>query len=207
MPSCSTCGASPCDGTKAGCRPGPGNAPVGSILGTLGVSLQSTVDAARRLQHELGLRPYRVFLVWQRRDRGQVARELRRLELMPVRVAPVEEVRWTLGPVGGHAEGSLALSEISPAQVNEDMLRGRLDGREPEPDVEFFYEIVRAARCEGDDGGRPQRYTPASLVGLNGEGFEYRLVVTDQEAPRGRAGEDQSAEQARLPRRGTSMRP
>ena len=66
----------------------------------LGVQLQPTVDGARRLLHEQGLRPYRVFLVWQEREHGREWQTVRELELVPVKAIGMHEIELTVTPVG-----------------------------------------------------------------------------------------------------------
>lgn len=205
------CGGGSSPDTGAGgsaCQPGPNNEPVADSSGRApgySPAAQAAVDLARRELHRVGQRGYRVFLVWQERERGGQYRELKRIELMPVRVQGVSDVDWT-GDVSGMArEGSLELSEISLAQVSEHDLMGRLDQRDPEDGVEFFYEIVRYARC-ADDKPEPMRYTPAGLPEYDIADLQWVIQVQDQHNPRGPDGEDRTLANRGRRRRRSSLR-
>lgn len=172
------------------CAPGPGNLPVAdsAYLCSLGVQLQATVDSARRISHELGLRPYRVVLIWATRDARQRFQVVRELELMPVQVSPVDDLAWDLQTAGRQVNGDLILSEISPAQVSKEDLLGYLDGQ-PVPDgTEFWVEVTQRTVCAGDPEHEPGRYTPSGLPGLDGPGFQWVMRVTSQQNPRAAAG-------------------
>lgn len=176
------------------CGPlGPGNQPVSDCdyRRSLGVDLQGIVDEARKFRHDFGLRPYRVFLVWQRRDARQEFREVKRVELMPVRVSNLTQIDLELAASGLQPSGTLALSEISPQQVDEHMLRGKLEGRDLASNEEFFYEVALIPRCDGDTPIRG-RYTLAGVPFFDGQKFQWRVAVSDQENPRGPFGEDQT---------------
>lgn len=168
------------------CSPGPANTPVtdAQYRCSLGVSLQGTVDGARRVVHALGLRPYRVALVWAERGARERYRAIRELELTPVQVTPVEDLEYGLTQAGRQVDGTLVVSQISPAQVQEWELRGKVNGGEDPPDdVEFFWEITRHPRCP-DDRVRPGRYTPVGLPGYDGPGFQWVVTLAAQQNPR-----------------------
>lgn len=174
------------------CAPGPGNAPItdAAYQASLGVSLQSTIDDARRTLHELGLRPYRVFLTWARRNHRQVFEVIRRIELVPVAVSAVDAVDWDIEASGGIPSGTLELSEISPAQVTEHDLRGLLDGQDPPDGVEAFVELVRLPRCPTDKP-IPARFTRSSEPYLDGTRWQWKMRITDQAAARSPDDTDQ----------------
>jgi hypothetical protein len=109
------------------------------------------VDSARRQVHVLGFRAWRVFLVWTRRNRTQVFEEIKRIELMPVKVSQLDDVSLDLDPSGLATRGSIHLSEISPVQVNELTLRGFINGALPRDDEEFVYEVRRIPRCASEE--------------------------------------------------------
>lgn len=202
--SCKTTGGScgDCSSGAGVCEPGPGNEPVSDsdYACGIGVQLQGVVDEARRLKHELGLRPYRVFLVWTKRNSRQRADELRRIELVPVRVTGWENLQWKLGQTGSHAEGTIRLTEVSPAQVDEDLLRGRLDGRAPADGIEFFYEVVRRPRCEDDKAKTAiGRYALATVPEYNPDRFWWELFLVDAEAPRAPEGTTPDRDQSMVP--------
>lgn len=168
------------------CAPGPENVPNtdDDLVGSLGVCLQSAVDGARGIVHDLGLRGYRVWLVWRKRNRQQRAEEIRRVELFPVLVSSTAALDWESSASGMQASGDLVVTEISPAQVSGRELFGYIDDRARDPDVEFFYEIERRERCPTEPNTVPGRFTPASLPYYDAENFQYTITVTDQEGAR-----------------------
>lgn len=156
----------------------------------LGTTLQGLVDDARRIPAEMGLRPYRVFLVWTRRGEGQVFREFRRLELQPVKISTMTDVALSLAAWGLNPEGQIKVFQVSRVQVDEDDLRGLLGHQPIPPDVEFFYEVVRHTDCPGD-APRRRRFVLSSLPHLDAARFQWSFVLRDQEHPRSPAGVDE----------------
>ena len=174
----------PCDGPAPVVEEGPCG-PGGSYLTSLGVTLQCTVDEARRLAyHTTGLRPYRVFLVWRRRRRD-IAPErphqiIKRLELVPVNLVALDGTDLELTSVGLDAVGGLTLTQISPRQVSDDDLRGKLDGRDlVGSEEEFFYEVIHRQLEDQTDPPR-RRYIIASEPHRDGEGFQYVVNLKAQ---------------------------
>lgn len=204
-PTCGSCGATvdPATGrvvAQAGvCSPGPGNEPVSDAeyARSLGVCLQDSLDQARRLQHELGLRAYRVKLVWVKRDRRQRYSEtLREVELVPVNISSFTGIGWQANFLGmDNDQGELVLTEISPAQVDFDDLQGKWEGEDPPHDVRFFYEIQQLQRCEGGPPIKPGRYTPASLPAYLADDFQWTIVLTSQIVHRGAEGTPDNRDQ------------
>lgn len=185
---------------SAPCEPGPGNAPVADSETWCSpvVALQGAVDSARRIGHLLGARPYRVELVWTKRDTRLRAQEIRRVELIPVKVSNQTEIEWDQLPGGFGRLGLIRLSEISPNLVTEDDLYGRLDGKvDLPPDHEFFYEITLRARCEGAEAGRPQRYQVASIPWYDPLKMGWEILVTPADPNRARPGEKIDPDQTR----------
>lgn len=187
-----TCGMDPC-------APGPGNCPVSEAdyMCSLGVMLQPTIDMARRVVHELGLRPYQVLLVWQ--QRRKLTREwtaVRELQLTPVRVPGLDQLSLVLGQVGTYKDGVVDLAEVSPAQVNETTLRGLLDGQpwtdDDQNDREFFFEMHLMRRCPGDPEPERFRFTLASPPFFDAERFEWQVRLKPQIMERDGNGVDQS---------------
>ena len=204
-PTCGTCGVTidPSTGRvlpQAGvCSPGPGNEPVSDedYQGSLGVCLQPAIDDARRLQHELGLRAYRVKLLWVGRDSKQrYSNTVLEVELVPVQVTTFTGIGWQANFVGMDTnQGEVVLTEVSPAQVGFDDLQGKLNGEDPPDDVRFFYELEQIPRCAGRPGIRPGRYTPASLPSYSAEEFQWSIVLASQIVRRDRAGADDNRDQ------------
>jgi hypothetical protein len=168
---------------------------------SLGVSLQRTVDGARRIAHQLGLRPYRVTLTWAKRDGRERYQVIHSIELTPVQVDAVEDVGWDLTIAGRQFQGSLVLSKVSPAQVTEYQLRGQWDTSATPDDVEFFYEITRIPRCSSDEPVYPQRYTPVGAPGLDPSGFQWIIQLAAQQNPRGPEGQYPDRDNAFQPQR------
>lgn len=200
---CSTCGSSALPCSQCGvvvdaatgrtvpapgvCAPGPGNLPVSdsAYQNSLGVCLQDVVDQARHIQHELGLRPYRVTVLWLRRDRQQRFSEVvRSLELVPVQISSLASVDRPLGPSGANVEGEILLTEISPTQADYDTLLGKLEGEDPPDDVSFFYEIQQMPRCSSSTPIAPGRYAPSSIPYFDAEQFQWVIGLTAQQQPR-----------------------
>lgn len=150
----------------------------------LGIELQSLVDELRRIPHEEALRPFRVYLVWTRRDAQQVFQEFRRIELQPVTVSSLDAVQLQLAAWGLNPEGQIRLSRVSPQQVDEDDLRGLILHAPIPPDVQFFYEVVRTPRCAAEGPTRRRRFVLASLPFLDAPRFQWTLQLTDQEHAR-----------------------
>jgi hypothetical protein len=147
--------------------------------------LQGNIDMARREAHLAGVRPYRVFMVWQQRDRHQVYQDVRRLELMPVLISdasPIHGVSWSTTVNARRREGDLLLTNISANQVVGSELLGHHQGEEIPADWQFFYEVVRMPTCPTDTGIRSQRYTPAGLPERTATEWIVRVSVQDNSA-------------------------
>ena len=199
--------------TVENCGPGPtadeqlpGNEPVSDeeYRCSLGVRLQGAIDRARRIPHALGFRPYRVFLVWQERERDREWRSVCEMELIPVRLMALDRVDLELSEVGLNPEGAIQLREISPAQVTEDDLRGFLNGEKwgsNTIDRQFFYEVRLHERCTPQDvpgrvfpagGPRRRRFILGTEPHLDGDRHQFRVGLVDQEIARSRTGRDQT---------------
>lgn len=181
---------SPCDPEA------PGNQPVTpeQYRCSIGVTLQPVIDGARRIAHEKGFRPYRVFLVWQIRQRDRTFVEHCRVELMPVRVMTLESLDLTAEVWGQELGGQISLREISPQQVTEDVLRGFIDGvnwAEKSTEREFFYEIEMHARCAGHVP-RKRRFIPSGPPFFRAGEYAFRMSLTEQKVSRSRTGVDQT---------------
>jgi len=154
--------------------------------------------------HELGLRPYRVRLVWQ--VQSPVTGEWGsaeadgglELELLPVLVKGIGGLDMVVEQAGRTDQGILSLSEISPAQVDEQTLLGWRDGSDwlaGNPRREFFYEVQQVSRgtgCSGDPAPKRRRMIPAGAPELVATSFEWRVRLVDQFGSRSAAGQDQT---------------
>lgn len=175
----------------------PGNAPVTEpeYQCSFGVRLQPTIDRARRTVHALGLRPYRVYMVWQIRQSDRTWREHHRCELVPVRVLTMDSLEVTSTDWGEGLLGGVALTGISPQQVDEDALRGYLDGEDwagKSSEREFFFEIQMMRRCSDELEHRRRRFYPGSEPFFDAESFEYSVSLAHQKVERSRDGVDQT---------------
>lgn len=160
----------------------------------VGVQLQPAVDAARRIVHDLGLRPYRVLIVHQERDSvDRVWRTVREREVTPVEAVGLHEVELTVTPAGVLPMGGVRLRKISPQAFTEDDLRGWLDG-EPwasaEYDRQWFYEVRLHERCAGDGAARRRRFMIEGEPELKPMAFEWRVRLTAASHDRDREGRD-----------------
>lgn len=191
VPTVESCGAA--NGSNL-----PGNAPVSDAeyQCAFGVTFQPVLDSARRIVHVAGLRPYRVFLVWQERTRQRKWEQVHRCELMPVRVVNAEGIELTTAVWGEDIQGGYTLEEVSPAQVDEDTLHGYLDGfdwAEKSTEREFFYEIQLHQRCPGSPlAPRRRRFIIAGEPYMNGQRFYWRVELLEQKVSRSRGGVDQT---------------
>lgn len=179
------------------CAVGPGNeaVPTDQFQCSFGVRLQSTIDRARQLTHQFGLRPYRVWLVWQKRERDREFEEHFRCELMPVFVLAMDSIELNSSVWGEDMVGGVSLTWISAAQVTEDTLRGYLDGEDwaaQSTEREFFYEIQMHARCLDAKTPRRRRFIPATEPHFQATSFEWRVALNEQKVSRSRDGVDQT---------------
>ncbi|MCK9513070.1 MAG: hypothetical protein M0R28_17840 [Pigmentiphaga sp.] len=202
-----------CSGTEptaGGCNPSgygpgpqlPGNQPLGpgELSCSIATRIQSAIDRAQRLgAHRLGLRPYRVRLVWQERTTADYDwREVTSLELYPVEVLGLDNLDLELDPDGLTPAGRVRLRKVSPSQVDEETLRGNLRGIQWSQDTserEFFYEIQQHARCPGDAEPRRYRLVLAAAPHYDAENFQWRISLRDQRQARGQGGADLSVPQ------------
>lgn len=171
------------------------NGAVLSVQCAFGTGLAEIMDWAGKLKAELGLVPYRVFLVWEQRVDGEEYTEVRRIELMPVELRGLNEVRIVLGPDGRAPDGQVLLVGVSPNQVTQDDLLGHMHGRPWDGDGErFYFETRLHDRCAGRTKPEPWRWTvdgvPELRVGRSPSGWMVRLI--DQRVARGRHGEDRT---------------
>ena len=187
------------DGASAlgdGCRADEAvHAPVLGIACGLGVRVLEIQAQAGRLVSGLGLRPYRVFLVWEERGPDGEYHEVRKVELMPAEVVDMKGVKLQVGPAGTNPEGEIRVQGVSPLQVTEDALLGQLDSRAWNGDGQrFFYEVVRHRLCDGESLPARWRFTPKSVPHLSTakSPLGYSITLTDQSMQRDPAGRDQT---------------
>lgn len=208
LPGCGGCGGSgipplatrpaPDVGVLAGsaCGATPGaNSPVPDVSCSLGVDLQGIYDEVMHLKTELGFTPYRVFLVWEEQGHDGVFYDVRRIELQPVEVRGVTDVSLELGPGGLQPEGELLIAGISPRQVSQDDLLGRMHGRPWSGDKQrFFIEVMPRDECAGQPEPTRWRFGPSSMPRLtrDRDPLGWSIKIMSQMPSRGRRGEDRT---------------
>lgn len=132
-----------------------------SVVGSLG----DVADNLRDVGVRLGIRPYRVRLVWTRwtgRRRGHGVEEVVRTEeVLPMpKVDGIESISADATQWGVEESGGVTVSQISP-RYTEDQLRGRGPNGEPLTAAEQFYWEVEAPGVGGSPGER-RRFTVAT---------------------------------------------
>lgn len=175
----------------------PQNSPIGEdpYHCSLGVTFQPTMDRVRRIVHEMGLRPYRVFLVWRERDQNRNWIETCKGELMPVELVHLNNMQVVTEVWGSDLSGGVMLRKISPQQVTHDILRGFMQNEDwagENEDREFFYEIQLMTRCEGQLSNRPFRFYPATEPTFDAESYQFMINLDEQKGRRGRDFSDQT---------------
>jgi len=178
-------------------KPLPGNRPLSEAELACNplAGLQGIVDRARRLQHQFGMRPYRLFMIWAERRSDGEWYTVREIELVPCRVIALDGVDLELSQAGLQPEGSISVREVSPAQVTEDMLLGMVDGERwgaGDTAREFYFELRLGPACAGPAGGRRRRFVLGAEPHYDAENFQWRLGLVDQAVSRSRVGEDRS---------------
>lgn len=172
--SCATCA------TSNGRNAWPG-------LGNLAGSLVATVDEARQLESDFGLRPYRVFATTIRWTGGEIGRGVEQitssLEFTPTpKIKNLDGVRGVVKPGGLVERGQTMLEQIS-ARYTEDQIKQALPARTR--DTEAFIEVVNA-----HDGNRPERrrFTVAGVPVYDAGGYQWRVTLLRQDSDRERNG-------------------
>ena len=163
--------------------------PVATGQLTLGESMGPALDEICQIATDLGIRPYRVFLVhwaWPKTKGIGAPVEISRREILPTpKVADMNGIPFSLAAVGLTEMGGIMLSKVSQ-RFSEDDLTGRTpDLRDPAHpvtslgNVEFFYEVVEARRT--DPPTKPRRFVPSGVPMLYRAGMEWRLALTTQD--------------------------
>jgi hypothetical protein len=155
-------------------------------------------------EHTLGLRPYKVTLVWQVQD--PITSEWSssesvgglELQLLPVLVKGIGSLDMVVGQAGRNDDGIVSLFEISPSQADERILLGWRDGQNwlgSDPRREFFYEIQqqeRAEPCPGAAKNKARRMIPIGVPEFKADEFMWKVRLTDQFGDRSSTGVDQT---------------
>jgi hypothetical protein len=160
---------------------------------TLAFKLSGKVGPLRQIATKLGLRPYRVFLVWTKftadeRGAGD-EREVLRKEILPTpRVENLDAVSYTPYAVGIVPVGSIRVTRVSAREFTADMLRGRAtnEDRIDEP-YSFFYEVVEDGR--NDSMPIRMKYRLSATPFLQAGKTQWVLLLERISEDRDRSGE------------------
>ena len=155
----------------------------------LAVSLGPAVDRIRQLATDLGVRPYRVWLVhhkWPGKKGLGVPHEISRREILPrPKIQDMAATAFTMAAYGLTEVGGIVIDQIS-AKYSEDDLLGRTpdmkDNVEPRTNlrtVEFFYEVQETRPTQPPP--QPRRYVVAGVPMLNRSGMHWRVALTKQD--------------------------
>ena len=156
---------------------------------TLADSLGPTVDRIRQIRTDLGLTPYRVFLVhWMwpgKRGLGR-PREISRKEILPTpRVQDMTATSFSVSAFGLAEGGGLFVDRISQRYSEADLTGLTPDLLDPvrqqtsAGNAEFFWE-VRESRCTNPPT-KPRRYAVSGVPMLNRTGLHWRVNLTKQD--------------------------
>lgn len=143
--------------------------------------LAPKADRIRQIATKLGIRPYRVFLVWvvySASERGEGReKEIRRKEILPTPlVESLDAVARNPYAVGIVPEGSIRVSRVSVQSFTSDELAGRAPGEVLIPDpYGFFYEVVEDGR-HGMEQHR-QKYRLSAQPMLQPDRVQWMIVL------------------------------
>lgn len=135
---------------------------------TLANRFGKVADRVRQIATVLGIRPYRVFLVWSQysgSERGEgTSKEVKRIEILPTpQVISLDSVALSPQAAGILPMGSVRVNEIS-ISFTMDQLKGRWFPDPNELDVpnnyEFHWEIIEDGR--GDSVPEVMRFRLAA---------------------------------------------
>lgn len=142
----------------------------GQAKRTLAARFAPLADRMRQLNTNMGVRPYRVWLVWTKfggDERGAgTERVVRRKEILPTPKVVELDVTFASYAAGTAGDGDLKLEEVS-AQFRYDELRGTPcptgDEETVEQPYDFYYEVQLDDRQEGP--GHPNQRNRYRLKG------------------------------------------
>lgn len=153
------------------------------------------VDRARQRATDIGARPYRVFLVWERfsgehRGEGQELL-IARHEILPTPLVDFGSLnrQWFL--IGVWPTGTARVTEVPPSYT-QDELEGRvLPGgaavpRKDGEKVTFFYEVVQDGRA--DDPAQRARFRCGNVPALESDNAQWVLTLERTSGDLGRTG-------------------
>jgi len=157
--------------------------------------LVPSIDKIRQIATDLGLRPYRVYLIhilWSGDRVGDGhPEEISRREILPTpRIRDMSATTEVLSQFGRVEEGGILVDRIS-AKFSEDDLMGAtpdlIDSDSPRTgkrNAEFFWEVQE--NRPGCPNPPPRRFAPAGAPTLMRGGLSWRLPLTKQMVNRSR---------------------
>lgn len=157
---------------------------------TLGESIGPAIDQIRQIPTDLGLRPYRVWLVhwmWPERRGVGVPREISRIEMLPTPVvSDMTGIPFNLAAVGLTEGGGVSLSNVSQRYSEDDLtgrsplMRDTVRTKTSKSTMEFFYEI--GERRATDPSPKRRRFVVSGVPMLNRTGMRWRVNLTKAES-------------------------
>lgn len=157
-------------------------------------SLSETVDAARDVYTQLGVRSYRVILVrtrWSGGERGAGTEEvIAETPILPTpNVSDMTALTQETMSVGTEEQGTVRVTEISARYTENDLL-GLSAKAEPIPDDQSFYWEIQDLNGGPADSPR-RRFIPKSAPDYDAQNLEWKIVLQRQMGDRTRMGEPQ----------------
>lgn len=165
---------------------------------TLAWQLTGVADDVRKIAADLGVRPYRVYLVhaeWSGEARGYgEAQIISRREIVPVpRVRDIDSATRNLRATGMTEEGDVVVDQISARLTEDDLLgktpdmRDAVQQRTSRAKVQFWWEIVENRPSNPSPAIR--RFSgPVKVPVLTRGGLQWRVTLVKQDLDRGRDG-------------------
>ena len=157
--------------------------------------LVPNIDKIRQLPVNLGLRPYRVFMVhilWsgERIGEGQ-PQETSRREILPTpRIRDMSATSEVLSAFGRTEEGGIVVDRISAKFSEDDLMGATPDLIEPamprtgKRNGDFFWEVQESR--PGTPNPIPRRYVPSGTPTLMRGGLHWRVPLNKQMVNRSR---------------------
>ena len=165
------------------------------VRSSLMSGLSPVIDSIRQIATDIGVRPYRVFLVhvqWSGAKPGDgQPSEMSRREIKPTpRIRDMSATTEVLSAFGRVEEGGIVVDRIS-AKFSEDDLLGKTPDlvdpvrpRAGKRNAEFFWEVQENRPVNPNP--IPRRYVPAAVPTLMRGGSHWRVPLNKQNTDRSR---------------------
>jgi hypothetical protein len=157
-------------------------------------SIAPSIDKIRQIATDLGLRPYRVFMIhvaWTgaRRGDGQPMETARR-EIKPTpKITNMDATTFMMRGYGMTEEGGVAVTRISLDFTEDDLTGKTPDLIDPEiprtgrQNADFFWEIVEARPTSPQT--IPRKYRPTGVPHRGSTGWRVGLIKVTGDRSRG----------------------